>query len=168
MDGAPNSEQVLERLMAQYGDSVLRMCWMLLHDRELARDATQESFLKAYRALPTLRFGDTEQAWLMRIAINTCKDMRRSRWWRWVNRSLTPDDLPEPAAEAELPDDTPFRAVMALPEKYRQVVLLHYYQGLSLEEIARALGVPASTARSRLLRARDKLHQQLEGWYLDE
>ena len=70
----PGSVQTLERLMTQYGDSLLRMCYMLLGDRELARDAAQDSFLKAYRALPTLREGDGERAWLMRIAINTCKD----------------------------------------------------------------------------------------------
>ena len=73
MNGAlvPGNVQTMERLMAQHGDSLLRMCYMLLRDRELARDAAQESFLKAYRALDTLREGDSEKAWLMRIAINT-------------------------------------------------------------------------------------------------
>ncbi len=99
----PGDVQLLERLMAQYGDNLLRMCWTLLHDRELARDAVQETFLKAYRSLAGLREGDTERAWLMRIAVNTCRDIQRSRWWRMVNRSITPDDLPEPAGDAVLP-----------------------------------------------------------------
>ena len=58
----PSNVQLLERLMAQYGDSLLRMCWTMLHDRELARDAVQETFLKACQAFPALREGDTEKA----------------------------------------------------------------------------------------------------------
>ena len=137
-------------------------------DIGLARDAAQESFLKAYRALDSLRNGETERAWLMRIAINTCKDMRRSRWWRMIDRNVTPEDLPETGRSDELPDSTPLIAVMNLPEKYRQVVVLHYYQGRTLEEIARALDVPASTVRARLLRAKNKLRQKLERWYFDD
>lgn len=164
----PGDVQLLERLMAQYGDSLLRMCWSMLHDRELARDAVQETFLKAYRSRAALREGGTERAWLMRIAVNTCRDLRRSRWWRMVNRSVTPDDLPEPACDAEIPDGTALAAVVSLPQKYREVILLHYYQQMPLAEIAQALDVPASTVRSRLMRAKEKLHRKLEGWYTDE
>lgn len=164
----PGNVQQLERLMTQYGDAVLRMCYMLLRDRELARDATQESFLKAYRALDTLRSGGTEKAWLIRIAVNTCKDMQRSRWARLVDRRITPDDLPDAGQEDDRPDQTPLVAVMNLPEQYRQIVVLHYYQGMTLEEIARMLTLPAATVRSRMLRAKKKLRQALEGWYYDE
>ena len=103
----------------------------------------------------------------MRIAINTCRDMQRSRWWRFVDRHLTPDDLPEMGCEDDTPDPTPMLAVMQLPDKYRQVVLLHYYQGMTLKEVAQTLGLTASTVRTRLMRARDRLHKQLEGWYFD-
>ncbi len=164
----PGAVALLERLMTQYGDSLLRMCYTMLHDRELARDAVQETFLKAYRSLASLRQNDTEKAWLMRITINTCRDMQRSRWWRMVNRSVTPDDLPEPACEEEPQDSTALIAVINLPQKYREVVWLHYYQQTPLEEIARILHVPASTVRSRLFRAKEKLRHTLEGWYYDE
>lgn len=164
----PDNVQTLERLMTQYGDSLLRICYMLLHDRDLAKDATQDSFLKAYRSLDSLRKGNSEKAWLMRIAINTCKDLRRSRWWRFIDHGITPDDLPEMGQEDENPDSTPLLAVMNLPEKYRQVVLLHFYQGMTSSEIAQILGLTASTVRTRLMRAKDRLHEQLEGWYFDE
>ncbi len=169
MNGAlvPGNVQTLERPMAQYGSSLQRMCYLLLRDRELAKDAAQESFFKAYRALGTLDAQGSEKAWLMRIAINTCKDVQRSRWWRLVDRRITPDDLPEAGQEAEMPDPTPLLAVMNLPAKYRQVVLLHYYQNLTLQEIAQALGLPATTVRTRLMRAKGKLHAQLQGWYFD-
>lgn len=164
----PDDVQTLERLMEQYGDSLLRMCWMLLHDWEWARDAAQESFIKAYRAFNSLRQGETEKAWLMRIAINTCKDMRRSRWWRMVDRRITPDDLPESGREDAMPDSRPLVEVLNLPEKYRKVVLLHYYQGMTLEEIGQTLGASASTIRTRLFRAKAMLRQRLERWYYDE
>ena len=168
MEVLPQPESPLERLMAQYGDSLLRTCWMMLNDRDLARDAAQETFLKAYRALPTLREGKTEKAWLMQIAVNVCRDMRRGFWFRRIDRRLTPDDLPETAREDERPDPAPFLAVMSLPAKDRETVVLHYYQGLSLAEIAKLTEVPASTVRARLARAKKKLHRKLEGWYYDE
>ena len=164
----PSNVQTLERLISQYGDGLIRMCYMLLHDRDLARDAAQESYLKAYRALDTLQAGDREKAWLMRIAINTCKDYQRSRWWLFVDRRVTLDDLPDVGRSDEHPDPTVLKAVMNLPDKYRQTVLLHYYQGMTLNEIAQALDVMPATVRTRLMRARNKLRGQLEGWYFDE
>lgn len=164
----PSNAEELERLMTQYGDSLLRMCWMMLHDYELARDATQDSFLKAYKAMDTLGSQETEKAWLMRIAINTCKDLYRSRWWRMVDRRIDLDQLPERGEADKYVDPTLFLEVMNLPEKYRQVIILHFYQNLSLVEIGQVLGVPSSTIRSRLLRAKSKLHNKLEGWYLNE
>ena len=128
---APGAVQKLETLMTRYGDSVLRLCFMTLRDRELARDAAQETFLKAYRALSTLRSEETEKAWLSRIAVNVCRDMQRKTWWRLFDRRITPEDLPEAFTEDEPPDSTPLLAVMNLPAKLRQVVLLHYYQGLT-------------------------------------
>lgn len=162
----PSDVQALERLMGEYGDSVLRMCHMLLRDKELARDAAQESFLKAYRAINTLRDREAEKAWLMRIAVNTCRDMQRTGWWRMVDRRMTPEDLPRQGDD--IPDPTLLNEVMSLPLKYRQVVVLHYYQGMQLEEIARALNKPAGTIRSQMKRAKEKLHDRLKGWYDDE
>lgn len=165
---APGEVQTLERLMTQYGDGVLRVCFMTLHDRELARDAAQETFLKAYRALGTLRSCGTEKAWLMRIAVNACRDMKRKAWWRMIDRRIAPEDLPEPCCEDELPDKTALLAVMNLPAHLRQPVILHYYQGMTLAEIAQVLDTKPATVRSRLMRARKKLHDQLERWYYDE
>ena len=165
---APGTVQKLETLMTRYGDSVLRLCFMTLRDRELARDAAQETFLKAYRALSTLRSEETEKAWLSRIAVNVCRDMQRKTWWRLFDRRITPEDLPEAFTEDEPPDSTPLLAVMNLPAKLRQVVLLHYYQGLTLTEIARALDEKPTTVRSRLMRAKQKLYDKLERWYYDD
>ncbi len=69
-------EEMLAQMVAQYEVSLLRTCYMYLRDRELAEDATQEAFLKAYKALPTFRGECSEKTWLMRIAMNTCRDMK--------------------------------------------------------------------------------------------
>ena len=85
-----------------------------------------------------------------------------------MDRRVTPDDLPEAGKDDERPDPAVLAAVMRLPEKYRQTVLLHYYQGMTLTQIAQTLCVPPATVRTRLMRAKDRLREQLEGWYFDE
>ena len=90
-------EQTLERLMADYGDQVMRTCLLFLQSRQPAEDASQETFIRAWRALDQLREGNTEKAWLMKIAVNVCKSAQRTKslkpMLRTVSRtipSLTP------------------------------------------------------------------------------
>ena len=161
-------ERTLERMMSEYGDSVVRVCFLFLKDRQLAQDASQETFIKAWNAMDSLREDGAEKAWLMKIAVNTCKNVLRSRYFKMVDRSVSTDDLPEPAAEDQQKDDSLLKEVMTLPDKYRQAVVLYYYQELSAEETAQALGIPAATVRTRLKRARELLKTRLEGWYFDE
>ncbi len=161
-------ERTLERMMDEYGNSVVRVCFLFLKDRQLAQDAAQESFVKAWRAMDSLKDNGAEKAWLMKIAANTCKNMLRSRYFRMVDRSVSTDDLPEPASEDRQTDESLLREVLALPDKYREAVVLHYYQELTAEETAQALGIPAATVRTRLKRARELLKTRLEGWYFDE
>lgn len=162
-----SKEDKLQRLMEAHGTSVLRVCYLYLKDHALAQDAAQTTFFKAWQALHTLRSSATEKAWLMRIAINTCKTMLRSPEYRLYAHRPDLNDMPEIAAEDETRDDTVLRAVMALPEKYREVVLLHYYQGFSSADTARALHLTQSTVLTRLHRARKHLESALKGWYFD-
>ena len=160
--------QTLERLMEEYGDRVMRTCLLFLQDRPLAEDASQETFIRAWRALDQLREGATEKAWLMKIAVNVCKSMLRSRSRRIPDAKAAADEMPEPGAPDRYPDHTVFDAVSALPVRYRSPVILHYYQGLSAGEIAGILHLPGATVRTRLARARALLRNELEGWYFDE
>lgn len=171
VDGPPSpeaAEEHLTRLMQAYGSSVLRVCYLYLKDHALAQDAAQTTFVKAWQALHTLRDVNTEKAWLMRIAANTCKSILRSREYRLYAQSPDMDEMPEPAAEASYPDRTVLNTVLALPDKYREVIVLYYYQGLSSLDIARALKLPQATILTRLHRARKLLESQLKGWYLDD
>lgn len=161
-------EARLRRLMEAHGSAVLRVCFLYLRDYALAQDAAQTAFLKVWRALDTLRDSGNERAWVMRIAVNTCKNVRKSREYRLYAQSTPLDQIPEPTAEAELPDDTVLTAVLSLPDKYREVVLLHYYQGFALTEVAEILNISQVSVRTRLHRARKQLEPLLKGWYFGD
>lgn len=161
-------EAALSELMSRQGDRLLRLAILYLRDDALAQDALQESFLKAYRRWDSFRGESGRDTWMTRILINTCKDMLRSAWFRHVDRSIDPAVLPAVQTLGEAADDTVLQAVLALPLKLREVILLHYYQGLQVAEIASVCQVTQSAVKSRLKRARDKLRGQLEGWYFDE
>ena len=93
---------------------------------ESAGDAVQETFLKAYQAMDSLRVDGGEKAWLMRIAVNTCRDMRRSAWFRRIDRRVTPEDLPL-ASDAPGEENAELAlAILRLPQKLREAVLLYY------------------------------------------
>ena len=155
----------LEAAMARWETSLTRLCYAYLGDRALAEDAVQETFLKAWKGYDRFRGQAQEKTWLTRIAINTCKDMRRGAWFRRVDRSTTPDDLPEPSAPFAWQDDAVTRAVMGLKPRLKEVALLRWYQELSAEETAEALGLSRSAVFKRLNKARDALRHELEAWY---
>lgn len=171
MDTRETREAWLERAMEQYEESLLRMCFAYLGDAALAEDAVQETFLKAYRALDRFRGDAEEKTWLLRIAINTCRDLRRSAWFRHVDRNVTLDVLGEPADPAQewsQWDDTLTRAVMGLKPKYRETVLLCWYQGLTGQETANVLKISRSAVMNRLKQAKTILRKELEAWYHGE
>lgn len=161
----PNDDrdQWLVQLVNQYQGLLLRMCYLYLRDLDLAKDATQDTFLKAYQALAHFRGECSEKTWLLRIAVNTCRDMQRSAWFRHHDRRITPEDLPQ---SIRLPDDDDaldvLCDVMRLPPKLKEVVLLYYWQNMTVNEIAQTLGVTHSTVSARLKCAREKLHDVLE------
>ena len=163
-----SSRPKLERLMEQYGSSLLRMCALYLKDADLAQDAVQETFIRAYRHIEDYRGESSERTWLMAIAINVSRDMLRTAWFRHQSRSTDIDTLPEKPAEFEFPDNTVLTEVMHLPAKYREVVLLRYYEGLKLKEVASALGLSDGRVRSRLNKANEFLRDRLKEWYFNE
>ena len=93
-DTALDRDRIFERLVDQYQESVLRMCYYCLNDKSQAEDAAQETFLKLYRTLNQFRGDCGEKTWIMKIAIRVCYDMNHSGWFRFMNRSVTPEMLP--------------------------------------------------------------------------
>ncbi len=153
----------MERMVALYQLPLLRLCILYLHDEELAKDVVQETFIKAYRYLDGFRAEASEKTWLTRIAVNTCKNVYRSGWFRHVDRSVTPDMMAERFASANEEDNTLTEAIMRLPIKLKEAALLCWLQGMTYEEAAEALGVSRQAVGSRLNRARRKLRFALEG-----
>jgi len=157
-------EQALIRLMQVYGDSIKRMCCMYLHDMGTAEDAAQDTFIKAYEHIDQILQEEirSEKAWLMRIAINTCKDMLRSSWMRHIDRRQAIEELPL-AASSSFEDSVALtQSVMALPPKLKDIVLLYYYQDMNLRTCAQVLGISAPTATRRLQQAQKKLKLDME------
>jgi len=138
------------------------MCCVILQDSTAAEDAIQETFLKAYRALPTFRGHCSEKTWLTSIAVNTCRDMRKSAWFRHTEKRVTPEELPIPAPSRDEDTLALGQAIAKLPEKYRVTILLYYYQDMTMQEVAELLKTTPSNIVKRLARARDMLRKELE------
>ena len=158
-----DKEAVIRQMIDEHQTALLRLCYLYLHDVQLAEDAVQETFLKAYRTLGSFRGEASAKTWLTRIAMRTCCDMRRTFWFRRVDCSITPEMLPDRAQEAAQGESALTLAVMNLPKKEREVVLLYYYQDMTMKEIAGTLGVTQPTVTYRLRRARERLRLEIEG-----
>lgn len=156
-------EALLTAWVDRYSDVLLRMCFLQLRDYALAEDALQETFIKAWKALHKRSHTpiENERAWLMRIAINACRDVHRSRWMRHVDTSTAIDSLPPSRLAVEPEDRALMLDIMNLPEKFRQVLLLYHYQHLTMREAAQVLGVDVSTVHARLKKAEGMLRLEL-------
>ncbi|MBR3033229.1 MAG: sigma-70 family RNA polymerase sigma factor [Clostridiales bacterium] len=144
------------------------MCFLYLKDHAMAEDAVQETFLRAFRHQDDFQGESSVKTWITRIAINVCKDMLTDPWARHRSGEDLPDEAtPEPSFSSE--DRYVISGKIAnLPPKYKEVILLHYYQELKLSEIAEILGESEATIKTRLKRARDMLRSELKGVFDDE
>ncbi len=161
--GPDSKEKRIEHMISLYQLPLLRLCIMYLHDEEQAKDAVQETFIKAYRNLDSFRADSSEKTWLTRIAINTCKNVYRTGWFRYIDRTVTLDMITERPAPAAAEDDELTTEIMNLPVKLREVALLCWLQGMAYEEAAETLGISRQAVGSRLNRARKKLRFALGG-----
>jgi RNA polymerase sigma-70 factor (ECF subfamily) len=138
---------------------------LILRDGELARDAVQEAMVRSWRDLPTLRDPDRFDAWLHRLLVNACLDIVRRRKRRAIEVELTPiftpvtGDFTAAVVERDLLD----RGLRALEPGWRAIVVLHYFLGMPLPDVAASLGIPLGTAKSRLHRSIGVLRTTVEG-----
>jgi RNA polymerase sigma-70 factor, ECF subfamily len=161
-------ETAFTALVADRQDRLFRLAWSILRDDADARDAAQETCIKAWRELPRLRDPDRFDAWLTRSLVNRCRDMLRSRK-RTTVREIRMDSTPAAsgfASSSDLGDDFADadairRAFARLKPDDRTYLALHYADGLSVAEIAATVGAPVGTVKWRLSRARDALERQL-------
>lgn len=149
-----------EHLLNDYGNSVLRMAYSFLHNASDAEDVLQDTIIRFIKDRPMFESTVHEKAWVMRVAINICKNKIR------YNKIRTTDELSEELMGEEK-EDLAFvwEAVKSLPVKYREVTHLYYHEGYSTSQIASLLGKNEQTVRSLLHRARGKLKLILKEVY---
>ena len=154
----------IEGIYRRHVQTVYRLCYSYLGSAAEAEDAVQATFMKLVEHPRSFESEDHEKAWLIVAAKNLCLDMIRS-----AGRSRVvalDENVSEPSCEDEPFADEPgevMQAVMRLPSKYKDVLVLHYVEGKKTDEIARMLGSPPSTIRNRLADARALLKKDLEG-----
>jgi RNA polymerase sigma-70 factor (ECF subfamily) len=159
-------------LVARWEDRIRGAAFRFLGSEEEARDVAQEAFLKAYRALGGFKREARFSSWLYQIATNLCRDRLRRRKTR-ATVSLEALEEAGPVMVEMRPDaherllerdlaQAVRRAIHALPEEQREVVILKEYQELTFLEIAQALDVPVSTVKTRLYRGLGQLRLRLE------
>ena len=161
-------EEEISRMIQTYEKDLLRLCCMYLKDASMAEDAVQETFLKAYKNLHSFRGESSEKTWLIRIAINVCKDMQRTAWFRNIGRMVNLDDVQIPQVQEHDVKSAVVSEIMRLPKKLKEVVLLYYYEDMNQSEIAEILNVSITTVHRRLEKARALLKDMLEGGYVLE
>ena len=158
-------EERFELWLSEYRDDVLRACYVLLGDRTLAEDAMQDAFIKVWRAMGRYEERDncSAKTWIMRIAVNTCRDVRRTRWFRRSRSDVSLETLPQGTGPVAEESRELFLDVMRLPEKLKQAVLLYYYEDMTMEEAAQTLNTSKTTLSRWLRRACELLRCDWEG-----
>jgi RNA polymerase sigma factor (sigma-70 family) len=170
MDPCFNSkEEIVEWLMNEYGKKVVRLAFTYIKQEQLAEDVAQEVFIKCYQKLDTFRKESSYQTWLYSITVNLCKDRLRSWSFRniVINDFFSNSSISKKTPESDLMDTESRRelsqCVLALPVKYREVIILFYYEELTYQQITQLLGISNQTIKSRLHRGRDLLRKKLKG-----
>ena len=150
------TDAAFEAVVKLYADMVFRLAYSYLKNRADAEDVMQETLLKLYTQDP-FDTPEHERFWVVRVAVNECRRLLRSPW---RCRTGPLEEAPEPAAQEDSLEL--LSAVRALPDKYSAVIHLYYYEGYSIKEIAKTLGLPAATVGTRLARGRERLRQMLK------
>jgi RNA polymerase sigma-70 factor, ECF subfamily len=166
--GIYEREKIIEMVMNAYGTKLKRMIYSYVKDWEVASDLTQEVFITVYEKLLSFKQRSSFKTWIYTIAINKSKDYLKSWHYRnlVINEKLfffkqsgekSPEDLLlQQDVRSELA-----KAIMAMPVKYREVFLLHYYQDFTYSEISDALHIPLATVKTRLFRGKERCKQFL-------
>jgi RNA polymerase sigma-70 factor (ECF subfamily) len=169
-------KRAFDLLVIKYQHKIYALVSRLVNDHAEVQDVAQESFIKAYRALPNFRGESAFYTWLYRIAVNTAKNYLVSRNRRPPGTDVDVDDAAQFAGDSGLRDiDSPEqqlqgeqmikivdKAIAALPEDLRTALSLREFDGLSYEEIAEVMQCPVGTVRSRIFRAREAIDKELE------
>jgi RNA polymerase sigma factor (sigma-70 family) len=155
--------EYLAILVNKYADMVLRLALTHLGNLADAQDVCQEVYIKLFKHQRLFNDAEHEKAWIIRVTINTCKDVIRSPWKKWFSPV---GEIPLPIKHAEGMEVVSF--VLTLPRKYRMVIHLYYYEGYKTVEIAELLNRNEGTIRTQLKRAKELLKTKMMGGLDDD
>jgi RNA polymerase sigma-70 factor (ECF subfamily) len=159
IDAGASAERGFELAIGPHVEPALRLAFSMLGDRAEAEDATQEAITRAWRKLPQLRDRSLVRPWFLAIVANQCRNVRRTRWFRTIR---VPELLQSARpAEAHVERLDVERALARLPMGDRQILFMHYYLDLPVEEIAVALGITPAAAKGRIYRAAHRMRPDL-------
>ena len=160
---ARGDHEAFEVLATGAGDRLYALARLILRSSDLAEDAVQEALIRAWRQLPSLRDPDRFDAWLHRLLVNACADQGRQlrRWSLQVRPLLLEPSIGDDTGSVADRDQLE-RGFGRLKPDQRAVIVLHYYSGFSTAEIAKILGIPEGTARSRLHYSTEAMRAALE------
>lgn len=154
------NEREVNRVVERYSDTVRRLCMIYLKNDADTEDIFQTVFLKYVLSSVVFENDEHEKAWIIRVTINACKDLLKSFFH---SRTVSLEEIPEQPAELTPDHREVLEAVLSLPQKYRDVVYLHYYEDYSAPEISRILGRNVNTVYTLLTRSRQLLREKLTG-----
>lgn len=160
-----HKENSYEEVIMRNSDMVYRLAFSLVKTRADADDIYQEVFMNYVKKRQVFDGREHEKAWFIRVTVNCCKNYWKSPWVR-RRAALQEDSMPVFGVVETAPgreEERLIETVKELPEKYRIVIHLFYYEEMSIEEIGRITGMKASTVRTRLTRARRRLKEKLTG-----
>lgn len=161
-----HNNEIIEKLITLHGNDVLRIATAYTRNPTISEDIFQEVFIKVAKNLHKFRGESSEKTWIIRITINTCKDYLKSAWNKKVISIEDNEKIEEISLEDKILDkeerNIVVKEILNLPLKYKEVLLLYYYQGFSTAEIAKILYMPETSVRTRMKRAREMLKEKLE------
>jgi len=169
-------KKAFDILVLKYQHKLIKLISRYIRDSSEVQDVAQESFIKAYRALPNFRGESAFYTWLYRIAINTAKNYLVAQGRRPPDGDIDVMDAEQSSGDSVLKDyatpehvllrddieETVYRVIRQLPEDLRMAITLRELEGLSYEEIAEAMSCPVGTVRSRIFRAREAIDNKLK------
>lgn len=161
-----DKEHVIEQLMTLYTEKVYLLAFSFVKDQGLAEDISQEVFLKAYKYLDRFRGEASIKSWIYRITVNTAKDFLTKKGFKQLllHNSFLENFKKDKSSEAIYLEadrnEKLILSILALPAKYREVIVLHYFHDLKVNEVAAALEIKQNTVKTRLARGRKLLKQK--------
>ncbi len=165
----PDMDKLIEQWIRNYGHDLKWLAYSYVKDHSIAEDITQEVFIKAYQKYSSFKENSSEKTWLFKITINLCKDHLKSSYFRRVVRKGAdlfkniPSDYssPEEYAIDKSDDEELLNHVLQLEKKYREIIILYYFEEFQIKELAPMLAISENTVKTRLRRGRQLLQDRI-------